>query len=193
MNKSWEVSEKDMDYSCSSYRRLLTEKNTLLEHEDWVIQINWVKYSCKTRGQVPQRMPSQVPQWGILWCSSVFWVGKFVFQLLSYTQLFCNPVDCSLPGSSLHGIFQARELECHFLLQEIFLTQGSNLGFLHCRQIFYHRATREVKWRSCNSGKAKEVRKLRLVLIFFLFKLFLRSLENMSTDCLVLCYMLRPL
>ena len=27
---------------------------------------------------------------------------------------------------------------CHALLQSIFLTQGSNLGFLHCRQILYH-------------------------------------------------------
>ena len=27
---------------------------------------------------------------------------------------------------------------CHALLQGIFLTQGSNLGLLHCRQILYH-------------------------------------------------------
>ena len=27
---------------------------------------------------------------------------------------------------------------CHFLLQGIFLTQGSNPGLLHCRQIVYH-------------------------------------------------------
>ena len=27
---------------------------------------------------------------------------------------------------------------CHFLLQGTFLTQGSNPGLLHCRQIFYH-------------------------------------------------------
>ena len=27
---------------------------------------------------------------------------------------------------------------CHFLLQEIFPTQGSNLGLLHYRQILYH-------------------------------------------------------
>ena len=27
---------------------------------------------------------------------------------------------------------------CHFLLQGIFLTQGSNLGLLHCRQMLYH-------------------------------------------------------
>ena len=26
---------------------------------------------------------------------------------------------------------------CHYLLQGIFLTQGSNLGLLHCRQILY--------------------------------------------------------
>ena len=26
---------------------------------------------------------------------------------------------------------------CHFLLQEIFPTQGSNPGLLHCRQIFF--------------------------------------------------------
>ena len=27
---------------------------------------------------------------------------------------------------------------CHFLLQRIFPTQGSNLGLLHCRQTLYH-------------------------------------------------------
>ena len=38
----------------------------------------------------------------------------------------CDSVDCGLPGSSVHGISQARILRvgCHFLLQEIFLTQG---------------------------------------------------------------------
>ena len=37
---------------------------------------------------------------------------------------------CSLPGSSVHGIFQAR-MCCHFLLQGIFPTQGLNLHLLH--------------------------------------------------------------
>ena len=39
----------------------------------------------------------------------------------------CDPMDCSPPGSSVHGISQARTLTgvgCHFLLQGIFLTQG---------------------------------------------------------------------
>ena len=41
------------------------------------------------------------------------------------------------PGSSVHGILQARILEggSHSLLQEIFLTQGLNPCLLHCRQI----------------------------------------------------------
>ena len=60
-------------------------------------------------------------------------------ELLSCVQL-CDPMDCSLPGFSVHGIFQARILECvcHFLLQEIFPTQGLNPGLLHCRQTLYH-------------------------------------------------------
>ena len=40
-------------------------------------------------------------------------------------------MDCSPPGSSVHGISQARILECHFLFQEIFLTQGLNPHLLH--------------------------------------------------------------
>ena len=38
----------------------------------------------------------------------------------------------------LHGIFLARKSQgggCHSLLQGIFLTQGSNLPLLHCRQV----------------------------------------------------------
>ena len=30
---------------------------------------------------------------------------------LSRVRLFATPMDCSLPGSSVHGIFQARVLE----------------------------------------------------------------------------------
>ena len=33
---------------------------------------------------------------------------------------------------------------CHFLLQGIFLTKGSSVGLLHCRQILYHWATGEA-------------------------------------------------
>ena len=50
----------------------------------------------------------------------------------------CDPVDCSPPGSSVRGILQARTgVGHHFLLQEIFLTQGWNPGLLHGRQTLY--------------------------------------------------------
>ena len=53
-----------------------------------------------------------------------------------------DPMDCtcSPPGSSVHEILQARILEwvvSHSLLQRIFLTQGWNLGLLHCRWILH--------------------------------------------------------
>ena len=49
----------------------------------------------------------------------------------------CDTMDYSLPGASVHELFQARTLGvgCHSLLQGIFLTQGLNPGLLHCRQI----------------------------------------------------------
>ena len=51
----------------------------------------------------------------------------------------CNLMDWSLPGSSVPGILQAKYtgVGCHFLLQGIFPTQGSNPCFQHCRQILY--------------------------------------------------------
>ena len=50
----------------------------------------------------------------------------------------CDPMDCSPPGSSVHGILQARILESHSLLQGIFPTQGSNWRLLLGRRILYH-------------------------------------------------------
>ena len=51
----------------------------------------------------------------------------------------CDPMDCSLPGSSVHGILPGKDIgvDCYFHLQGIFLTQGSNPGLLHCRQTLY--------------------------------------------------------
>ena len=48
-------------------------------------------------------------------------------QSLSHVRLLFAPVDCSPPGSFVHGIFQARILEW----VAISPTQGSNPGFLH--------------------------------------------------------------
>ena len=79
----------------------------------------------------------------IVFCNSV------ALQIITCTRAkslqscltLCNPRDCSLPGSSVHGILQARYWSgFHALLQEIFPIQGSNAWFLrllHCRQILF--------------------------------------------------------
>ena len=45
-------------------------------------------------------------------------------------------------------------MSCHFLLQGIFLTQGLNLGLLHCRWILYqlnHQGSLHNYWHFINS------------------------------------------
>ena len=51
----------------------------------------------------------------------------------------CDPMDCSQPGSSIHGDSPGKDtgVSSLALLQGIFPTQGSNLGLPHCGQILY--------------------------------------------------------
>ena len=52
---------------------------------------------------------------------------------LQLCRSLCNPMDGSPPGSSVHGHSLGKNIgkHCHFLLQRIFLTQGSNTRLLH--------------------------------------------------------------
>ena len=49
----------------------------------------------------------------------------------------CNPMDCSPPGSSVHGNSPGKNtgLGCHALFQRIFPTQGPNPHLPRCRWI----------------------------------------------------------
>ena len=62
---------------------------------------------------------------------NTYGTGVKVKVAQSYLTL-CNPIDYTV-----HGILQARILEwvAGPFSREIFPTQGSNLGLLHCRQI----------------------------------------------------------
>ena len=66
-----------------------------------------------------------------------FTIGSHVKGRCVCAQLcpaLCNPMYCSLLGSSVHGIFlswQNTGASCHFLIQGIFPTQASNPHLLH--------------------------------------------------------------
>ena len=83
-------------------------------------------------------MLSKVPQ---LLGSRAGWKKKWKSCLT-----LCNPMDCSLPGSSVHGISQSRILEWVVISfsrgsswpGDQTLVTGSLQNFYHCRQILYH-------------------------------------------------------
>ena len=54
--------------------------------------------------------------------------ARMCAQLLQLRLTFCDPMDCSLPGSSVHAILgKDTVVGCHALLQGILPTQGLNL------------------------------------------------------------------
>ena len=67
----------------------------------------------------------------------------YIYAVLSLiTQSFLtlwDPLDCSLPGSSVHGDSPGKNtgVGYHALLQGIFPSQGSNPCLPHCRWILY--------------------------------------------------------
>ena len=88
-------------------------------------------------------------------------MGVCVPSLQSCLTL-CDPMDCSLPGSSINGILQARILEW-VALPTIFSTQESNLcllSLLHCRLTLCLRTTREALVELYEVVKIRRGRKL---------------------------------
>ena len=70
--------------------------------------------------------------------------------VLSRFQLFSGPVDCSPPGSCVHGISQARILErvAISFFQGVFLARDQTRVSCTGRRILYYRATREALSRT---------------------------------------------
>ena len=63
------------------------------------------------------------------------------------------------PGSSVHGILQAKNTGMGFqaFLQGIFSTQGLNLGLQHCRQILYSLSLQERNTKITGRRKKKKI------------------------------------
>ena len=82
-------------------------------------------------------------------------------------RLFATPMDCSLPGSSVHGIFPGKNtgVGCHFLLQEIFLIQGLNPGLTVLKNSLFENR----KGLMQNGSRIKKMDRISLGHIFSCF------------------------
>ena len=83
---------------------------------------------------------------------AVYNICKCAYSL-QYHLTLCDPMDCSPPGSFVHGILQARILEWVAMpySRGICPIQELNRGLLHCRRFLYclsHQGSpRILEWR----------------------------------------------
>ena len=87
-----------------------TVKNLPATCETWVWSLvgkNW----RRARQPTPVFLPGESHGQRGAWWSIVHGVTESESEVTQLCQTLCDPMDCSLPGSSLHGIFQARALE----------------------------------------------------------------------------------
>ena len=148
----WEQRTKTFfaKYSASSWQYTLGHFTELVptkefEHQWWgTIYLRFYHYAYPEQNQ-------SIPD-----------IAAIVTSLASYSSLL-EMWDGGPEGKTL-GRYRRRELlclwdfpgkstgvGCHFLLQRIFLTQGSNLGLPHCRQRLY-RLSHQGSWRENRGG-----------------------------------------
>ena len=97
-------------------------------------------------------------------------------QLLSRALTVCDAMDCSPPGSvPWNSLGQNIGVGCQAILQGIFLTQGSNPGLLHCKQILYHLSHQGSPTNSISDEKFQLFKKFQL---FFKLKSFILCLQR---------------
>ena len=86
-----------------------------------------------------QRSLAGYSPWG---CKKLDMTEQLLLSLVTEFCLFCNPRDCSRPGSSVHGILQARILEWVAIPFPKGSSQPKDRAcvscLLHCSRIIYH-------------------------------------------------------
>ena len=94
------------------------------------------------------------------------WFNCLIKVLVAQSCLTLHdPMECSPPSPlKCPWDFPSKNtrMGCHFLLQGIFPTQRSNLGFLHCRQILCHQSHQESQFHSGNESNTDTQRQLCL-------------------------------
>ena len=109
------------------------KKTSLFSPEVWVGWTQWPRWSQALRLVLVFCLTAT------RWHDSIVLFPFHCIRAQSCLTL-CNPMDYSLPCSSVHGIFQARALESVAISSSrgIFPTQGSNPGLLNHRGSPFH-------------------------------------------------------
>ena len=76
----------------------------LLRNIAWEIAVQYLWESCFEEVEKEANL-TVIFGWGIQAVKDIY------SEVVQSCLTLCNPMDCSLPGSSVHGIFQARTLE----------------------------------------------------------------------------------
>ena len=121
----WNLHQVEVNYMMPTSRKTPTE---------------WNDYPCAYHTPtIPLPLPifktfpwKPLESWGLL--STSYWGSLLVCLSPQSCPTFCDPMDCSMLGTSVHETLQARILEW----VAIPFSRGSNLSLLHCRQILYH-------------------------------------------------------
>ena len=120
--------------------------------------------SVQSHRQQPTRLP---PPWDspgknpgvgchfLLQCMKV----KSESEVTQSCLTLCNPMDCSPPGSSAHGIFQARVLEWGAIAFSASGPYKMLFNLIHVSQGFPHRLV--DKESTCNAGAAAAAKSLQ--------------------------------
>ena len=98
----------------------------ILKHDAWVgwlhlkvIAIGNPSLSCSTRWDLDSsRKAALASLYHVLSLKGLCWV--MCAWSVAQSCPFCNPMNCSRPGSSLHGIFQTR------ILEQVAISRGSS-------------------------------------------------------------------
>ena len=90
---------------------------------------------------------------------------------LQLCSTLCNPIDCSLPGSSVHGTFQARVLEWVVIPSSRRSSQPRGLNpcllhLLHSGGFFTSTATWEAPYKCILIFKALQVTHIKYIQVF---------------------------
>ena len=103
----------------------------------------WRRLPCPPPGNLPDPGIKSTSLVYLASAGGFFTTGTTKEAMCAKLQPTCDPMDCSQPGSSVHGIFQARILEC----VAISFSRGSSrprdwtrVPYISCigRQVLYH-------------------------------------------------------